>query len=82
MEQAELVSMLDQIIKDRGVPRNIRETLEESIQILNGSESMSEKVSYIISLLDDASNDTNLSSYTRINIWNLISTLENFKTDI
>ena len=82
MEQAELVSMLDQIIKDRGVPRNIRETLEESIQILNGNESMSEKVSYIISLLDDASTDTNLSSYTRINIWNLISTLENFKTDI
>lgn len=82
MNTAEIVPMLDSIIKDRGVPKNIRSSLEESIDILNGDQSITEKVSYIISILDDASTDNNISSYTRINIWNLMSTLEGLKNSI
>jgi len=82
MDSEEIISMLDGIIKDRGVPRNIRTSLEESITILNGDKPVTEKVSYIISILDDASTDNNISSYTRINIWNLMSILEGMKNTV
>ncbi|MBU0530407.1 MAG: UPF0147 family protein [Candidatus Aenigmatarchaeota archaeon] len=82
MGNEEIVSMLDSIIRDRGVPRNIRSSLEESIIILNGDRSITEKISHIISILDDASTDSNISSYTRINIWNLMSALEGMKNSV
>jgi len=81
-QSTEIISMLDNIIKDRGVPKNIRSSLEESIDILNGPKSITEKISFIISILDDASTDTNVSAYTRINMWNLMSALEGMKNSV
>lgn len=77
--QQEVSDLLQEILDDRGVPRNIKASLEESISILNGEDSEEEKVATIISILDEASGDPNLSFHTRTKIWNMVSVLESVK---
>lgn len=79
MESQEITSLLQDIMEDRGVPRNIKASLEESVVILNGKDSEEEKIASIISILDDASGDPNLSFHARTKIWNMVSVLESFK---
>ena len=79
MESQEITSLLQDIMEDRGVPRNIKASLEESVDILNGKDSEEEKIASIISILDDASGDPNLSFHARTKIWNMVSVLESFK---
>lgn len=71
--------LLEDILKDRGVPRNIKSSIEESINILNGKDPEEEKIATIISILDEASNDPNLSPHARTKIWNMVSVLESLK---
>jgi uncharacterized protein (UPF0147 family) len=79
MNPNEVTGLLQEIIEDRGVPRNIKASLEESVSILNGRDSEEEKIASIISILDDASGDPNLSFHTRTKIWNMVSVLESIK---
>ncbi len=81
MANLEINTMLQDIMDDRGVPRNIKASLEESISILNGSDSEEEKVASIVSVLDDASSDPNLSFHARTKIWNMVSMLESVKQE-
>ena len=81
MAEFEINTMLQDIMDDRGVPRNIKASLEESISILNGSDSEEEKVASVISVLDDASADPNLSFHARTKIWNMVSMLESVKQE-
>lgn len=82
MESSDINTMLQDILEDRGVPRNIKASLEESISILKGGDSQEEKVASIISVLDDASGDPNLSFHSRTKIWNMVSMLESVKQGI
>jgi len=71
------IELLEEVMKDRGVPRNVKSTIEESINsIKSENESEGVKISTIISMLDDASNDPNLSLYARTKIWDVVSKLE------
>ena len=79
MANSEITSLIQDMMDDRGVPRNIKASLEESISILNGSDSEEEKVASIISVLDEASADPNLSFHARTKIWNMVSVLESVK---
>lgn len=72
----EITNLLEKILEDRGVPRNIKNSINESVTILNGTASNEEKIASTISILDDASNDPNLSMHTRTHIWNIVSVLE------
>jgi len=71
--------VIQEIISDKGIPRSIRVSLEESAEMVNDSSSEEEKVAYILSVLDEATNDFNLSPPARIHIWEIISALENIK---
>ena len=79
MDNQEIFNMLHEIMEDRGVPRNIKASLEESVNTLNGNGSEDEKIASIISILDDASGDPNLSFHARTKIWNMVSILESVK---
>jgi uncharacterized protein (UPF0147 family) len=76
MEKDEIVTLLEEIMNDRGVPRNIKGSLEESICILKGCGPEEEKLAHVTSILDDASTDPNVSAHTRTRIWNVVSILE------
>jgi uncharacterized protein (UPF0147 family) len=71
------IELLEEIMNDRGVPRNVKAALDGSIKsIKTENESDGVKISTLISILDDASNDTNISFYARTKIWDVVSKLE------
>jgi uncharacterized protein (UPF0147 family) len=76
MAKNEITVLLEEILEDRGVPRNIKSSITESLTIINGKTSNEEKIASVISILDEASNDPNLSMPTRTHIWNIVSVLE------
>ncbi len=75
-----VVQLLEQIVNDRTVPRNIRRSCEECINILkNESEAKDVRINSVISILDEVTNDPNIPMYTRTQIWNIVSILESLQ---
>ncbi|MHA1821929.1 MAG: UPF0147 family protein [Promethearchaeota archaeon] len=75
LEQAEYV--LDSIINDTTVPRNIRRITQEAKDNLqNENSSPALNASNAISLLDDLSQDPNCPLHTRTRIFQILSILE------
>ena len=72
----EVNRMLDEINDDRTVPRNIRNMIQQAKEALNTKQEMAVRISTAIAILDDVSNDSNIPTYTRTLIWNIVSTLE------
>ena len=70
------IEFLDQIVNDRTVPRNIREVVEDSKTALNSNQEPEVKISTAINMLDEVINDPNMPMYTRTQIWNIVSILE------
>ena len=69
--------LLDEINEDRSVPKNIRKSVMEAKEHLNNEKNdMKVRVSTAVSILDEISNDTNIPTYTRTQIWNVVSMLE------
>jgi len=69
--------MMDNIIEDRSVPRNIRAAVETAKgKLLNEAEELSLRISTAVYDLDDISNDINMPSHARTLLWELISQLE------
>ena len=75
-----IIPLIQQIGNDRTVPRNIRTKCEDSINILQeDKEDLAVRVNTVISTMDDIANDPNIPTYTRIQIWNIVSALEGMK---
>jgi uncharacterized protein len=71
------VEVLERIMSDDAVPRNIRRSAENVKGILL-DEKVNEavKAASAISILDEISNDPNIPLHTRTLIWNVASQLE------
>jgi hypothetical protein len=75
-----ITEVLDQVIEDTSVPRNIRRSAEEAKNILiNDKEDVSVRVSSALYILEEISNDRNLPLHARTIIWNVASELETVK---
>jgi uncharacterized protein (UPF0147 family) len=69
--------LLEEACGDRGIPKNIKNSMEECLKILSDTkEAENVRLSTAISILDEASADPNISLYGRTKIWNVISQLE------
>jgi uncharacterized protein (UPF0147 family) len=79
MEYKPVMEILDRIINDRTVPKNIRESVERAKNALNSNEEEELKVNSAIVILDEISNDPNMPLYTRTQIWNAVSLLEQIR---
>jgi len=80
MEKEIIIQALSQIKDDRTVPKNIRASCEECIKDLqNDEDELSVRLSCCIATLDEVANDPNIPSYTRTQIWNIVSMLEAFQ---
>ncbi len=75
----EVISLLEGVLTDRGVPRNVKENIEEGLTTLKKPNANSVQIAEATSILDDVSNDPNLSVYGRTVLWNAISKLEALK---
>lgn len=71
-----VIGILEQIINDRTVPKNIRAAAEQSKKALDGNDTPEVKISTAINMLDEIINDPNMPMYTRTQIWNVVSMLE------
>lgn len=72
-----LVQLMEEILSDRTVPRNIREKVEGAIQKVKVDNTTS--LSEAIYILDDISSDINMPEHTRTDIWHAISMIEEAK---
>jgi hypothetical protein len=75
-----IIEVLNQVIEDTSIPRNIRRSADEAKNtLLNEKEDMGVRVSTAQYLLDEISNDRNLPMHARTIIWNVASELETIK---
>ncbi|MAG21931.1 MAG: hypothetical protein CL943_01315 [Candidatus Diapherotrites archaeon] len=73
------VELMQEIVDDRGVPRNIRGVIEKALDKIGKESAETMDFSSAIYLLDDISNDINMPFHTRSDIWEIISKLEAVK---
>lgn len=73
----QMTEVIDELIEDTSVPRNIRQGAEEAKQeLLREEEALDVRVASAVSKLDDLANDPNIPLHGRTLIWNIISGLE------
>jgi len=72
--------LMDVVIDDTSVPRNIRQTISDAKKrILSKEGELDIAIANAIYMLDEVSNDINMPFHARTDIWNTISELEKLK---
>ncbi len=78
-----IVDMLETILNDRTVPRNIKNAVEDSKSaLLDENQELVVRISTAIQILDEVINDPNMPMYTRTQIWNIVSLLEEKRREL
>ena len=73
----DLAKMMEAIIDDRTVPKNIRKAIEEAIRELKNTENeLNVRINGCVSILDEVATDPNIPLYTRTELWNIVSMVE------
>jgi uncharacterized protein len=68
-----LMEMMD----DSTVPRNVKLKLQLTLNALsNNSEDLSLRINKALNELDELTEDINIESFTRTQLWNIVSMLE------
>ena len=76
------ILMLQHIMEDSSIPRNIRRVADETRQLLaNESKDLGLRAAEAISKIDEISNDPNMPVHARTRIWELVSQLETIPLD-
>ena len=71
------VETLDQISKNPSTPKTVKKSITDLLAELNSTEySMSVRAANAISKLDDITQDPNVPSYVRTQLWQAVSKLE------
>lgn len=75
--------IMEGVISDTTVPRNIRAAVQEAKDKLGAkSDDQSVEITGAIYMLDDISNDINMPSHARTEIWTIISRLETLREKV
>uniref|UniRef100_A9AAC5 UPF0147 protein MmarC6_1485 n=1 Tax=Methanococcus maripaludis (strain C6 / ATCC BAA-1332) TaxID=444158 RepID=A9AAC5_METM6 len=73
-------AMLEEIVEDTTVPRNIRAAADNAKNALHNEEQeLIVRSATAIQYLDDISEDPNMPIHTRTQIWGIVSELETIK---
>ena len=73
---AETIEQLQELEEDTNIPKNIKIKIKRISDILKEDVEISIKINKALNELDEISSDPNLESYTRTQIWNIVSILE------
>ena len=68
--------MLDALVNDTTIPKNIRKALTDAKTRLEGTEDDNVKMSAAIYLIESVSDDINMPAHARTQIWAIMSALE------
>ena len=78
----ECVGVLERIMNDDSVPRNIRRGASDVKKILlKTDDAIAIRAATGINILDELSNDPNIPLHTRTLVWNIVSNLETIPLD-
>ena len=73
----QLAAVMDQLIDDTSVPRNIRRGADNAKKLLlSKTDALDVRIAGAVSVLDELANDPNIPLHGRTMIWNIISGLE------
>lgn len=76
----EAMNTLNQIATNNSTPKTIKKSIADLIAGLNSEEySLSVRAANTISLLDDVTQDPNMPSYVRTQLWQAVSKLESIR---
>lgn len=76
----EAIETLNQIVSSNSTPKTIKKAITDLIADLNNQEySLSVRAANTISLLDDVTQDPNMPSYVRTQLWQAVSKLESIR---
>ncbi len=76
----EAIDTLDQIFTSSSTPKTIKKSISDLIVELKNEEyALSVRAANTISLLDDVTQDPNLPSYVRTQLWQAVSKLESIR---
>lgn len=82
MNKIEIQTAINNLISDTQVPKNIKNRLGTILQDLSDNQDLNLKVNRSLSELDDISNDINLPSFVRTELFGVLSLLENMNTQL
>ena len=76
----EAIDTLNQIVSSNSTPKTIKKAIMDLITNLSSDEySLSVRAANTISLLDDVTQDPNMPSYVRTQLWQAVSKLESIR---
>ncbi len=74
------IETLSQIVSSNSTPKTIKKSISDLIVSLTSQEySLSVRAANTISLLDDVTQDPNMPSYVRTQLWQAVSKLESIR---
>lgn len=76
----EIIDALSELSNDSAVPKNVKNKINQMINILKDDSELSIRVNKVLNELDEIADDTNMQAYTRIQILNIVSLLETIQT--
>ena len=71
-----IIGTLNELRDDQTVPKNVRTVIEGIVDTLKEDTTLSIKINKALNELDEIASDVNLQSYTRTQIWSIVSLLE------
>ena len=75
----EIVDLMDMLVEDTSVPKNIRKAVSEARDHLRTPGEMSTRCSSAVYSLEAVSEDINMPMHARTQIWTILSALESVK---
>ena len=76
----EAIETLNEIVSSSSTPKTIKKSISDLIKDLSDEEfALSVRAANTISLLDDVTQDPNLPSYVRTQLWQAVSKLESIR---
>ena len=77
---AEVIELINVVAEDTSVPKNIRRALVEARDRLRADDELSTRVGAAVYSIEAVSEDINMPTHARTQIWTILSALESIKT--
>ncbi len=80
-EVQDVIDTIRDILDDQGIQKNIKQKLEKVITELSNSDEKSIRltVDKCVNELEEISNDANIQSFVRTQVWGIVSMLESLE---
>ncbi|MEW6035197.1 MAG: UPF0147 family protein [Candidatus Micrarchaeota archaeon] len=76
MDIKQISDMIDDLVNDTSIPKNIRRALSEAKTRLDSNEENNVKISAAIYVIESITEDINMPAHARTQIWAIMSALE------